>query len=419
MKSESAELVSGLIRQYRRLRLLYLGYLAAAVLALVFFFVDKRVTLALVAASLVYHLVVVRRAGKAYQRAFVHACGQCTLARRLQDARHTEAPTLEEGELRRARLVAANDAKGSVLVREGGSGTYHGRRVRLGDAGFTHSFSMEGKTHHEFVVGTWVTVELGKDTGLDWRLIHERVMMKPSRDAMLRRESGLRRVVGFGPDWMEDGTWFALRPEGKPGAVLHPVGAEAHHPPQPALPAQHGVPGRLHHHPLVDEPPVQPGVLPQLHRHPGAHHELVVGFPLHGEGMGKPGVTQAHTAAVVGTGAALPHQDGALGVVGGDQAGAAQLPLLQGGRFGVAGVLKAPGQGTLAAGVDKGPLVGLPRPPYHHQVVDQAGRHQRQGNALVHKEEDQRQDGRRQITQVEQAQAAVLADEAAYQLRRF
>ena len=63
MKSESAELVSGLIRQYRRLRLLYLGYLAAAVLALVFFFVDKRVTLALVAASLVYHLVVVRRAG--------------------------------------------------------------------------------------------------------------------------------------------------------------------------------------------------------------------------------------------------------------------------------------------------------------------------------------------------------------------
>ena len=77
-----------------------------------------------------------------------------------------------------------------------------GRRVRLGDAGFTHSFSMEGKTHHEFVVGTWVTVELGKDTGLNWRLIHERVMMKPSRDAMLRRESGLRRVVGFGPGWM-------------------------------------------------------------------------------------------------------------------------------------------------------------------------------------------------------------------------
>ena len=182
------------------------------------------------------------------------------------------------------------DADGQGLVGGGGQPAQGGEEGVTGHVGFAHSFSMEGKTHHEFVVGTWVTVELGKDTGLDWRLIHERVMMKPSRDAMLRRESGLRRAVGFGPGWMEDGTWFALRPEGKPGAVLHPAGAEAHRPPQPALPAQHGVPGRLHHHPLVDEPPVQPGVLPQLHRHPGAHHELVVGFPLHGEGMGKPDV---------------------------------------------------------------------------------------------------------------------------------
>ena len=97
MKSESAELVSGLIRQYRRLRLLYLGYLAAAVLALVFFFVDKRVTLALVAASLVYHLVVVRRAGKAYQRAFVHACGQCTLARRSRTPATPKRPPWRRG----------------------------------------------------------------------------------------------------------------------------------------------------------------------------------------------------------------------------------------------------------------------------------------------------------------------------------
>lgn len=58
MKAENLELVDGLRRQYRRLRLLYLAYLAAAVLALIFFFVDRRVTLVLVAASLIYHLVV-------------------------------------------------------------------------------------------------------------------------------------------------------------------------------------------------------------------------------------------------------------------------------------------------------------------------------------------------------------------------
>ena len=164
MKAENLELVDGLRRQYRRLRLLYLAYLAAAVLALIFFFVDRRITLVLVAASLIYHLVVVRPAGRAYQRAFIHACGQYTLARRLENPLHTRKPTLTEEELRRARLVAANEAKGSVLIQEGGAGLWRGRPVRLGDAGLTHTFSMEGKDHHEFVVGTWVTVELGRDT---------------------------------------------------------------------------------------------------------------------------------------------------------------------------------------------------------------------------------------------------------------
>ena len=177
MKAENLELVDGLRRQYRRLRLLYLAYLAAAVLALIFFFVDRRITLVLVAASLIYHLVVVRPAGRAYQRAFIHACGQYTLARRLEEPRHTAEPTLTEEELRRARLVAASEAKGSVLIKEGGAGRWRNRPVRLGDAGFTNAFPMDGKNHHEFVVGTWVTVELGRDTGLDWRLIQERVMM--------------------------------------------------------------------------------------------------------------------------------------------------------------------------------------------------------------------------------------------------
>ena len=216
MQTERLDLVDGLRRQYRALRLCYLVSLAAAVLALVFFFVDRRVTLALVAFSLIFHLAVTRRRGRAYQAAFIHACGQYTLERRLQDAVHTQAPTLDPEELAAVRLVAANPAKGSVLVREGGAGLWRGRKARLGDAGFTNSFSMEGKKHHEFVVGTWIAVDLGRDTGLDWRLIHERVMMKPSRDAWLQREGDMKRVVGFGPEWMEDGTWTALRPDGTP-----------------------------------------------------------------------------------------------------------------------------------------------------------------------------------------------------------
>ena len=69
MQTERLDLVDGLRRQYRALRLCYLVSLAAAVLALVFFFVDRRATLALVAFSLIFHLAVTRRRGRAPTKA--------------------------------------------------------------------------------------------------------------------------------------------------------------------------------------------------------------------------------------------------------------------------------------------------------------------------------------------------------------
>lgn len=211
-----------LTRQYRQLRMLYLAYLAAAAAALVLFFVDKRITLVILAASLLFHLLVVRRASRAYERAYIHACGQNTLARRLDGPVHTSQPVLEAGALAEVRLVAANTTRGSILCREGGAGTYAGRPVKVGDAIFTHSFPMDGKTHHEFVSGTWVTVELGRDTGLDWRLVHRQVMMEPSWEQMLREQGDLRRLVGFGPRWTER-DWLMIRPVGTPDLPPEPV----------------------------------------------------------------------------------------------------------------------------------------------------------------------------------------------------
>lgn len=216
MNERKQGLLKGLTAQYKGLRRLYLVYLAAAILALVFFFVDKRVTLVLIAASLIFHLVVVRARSRAYTKAFVHTCLQSTLERTLQDASHTPESPLDPEELRQVRLVAVNPAKGSVLAREGGTGTYRGRAVRLSDAAFTHTFDMDGKRHHEFVVGAWVTVELDHDTGLDCRLIHPKVMMKQSRDPYFGGERDLQQVVSGLPDWMEAGGWLVLRPREAP-----------------------------------------------------------------------------------------------------------------------------------------------------------------------------------------------------------
>lgn len=216
MKEVKQGLLDALTTQYRNLRLLYLAYLAAAVLALIFFFVDKRITLVLLAASLIYHLAVVRVRSKAYSKSFVHACLQSTFARTLQDAKHTPESPLDPEQLRQVRLIAANSAKGSILAREGGTGTYRGRAVALSDAGFTHSFSMAGKNHHEFVIGAWVTVALDHDTGLDCRLIHPKVMMKDSRDPYFSGERDLRQVVSGLPEWMSKDGWLVLRPDKAP-----------------------------------------------------------------------------------------------------------------------------------------------------------------------------------------------------------
>lgn len=216
MKETNQGLLDALSAQYRNLRLLYLVYLAAAVLALVFFFIDKRITLILIAASLIFHLVVVRGRAKAYSKAFVHACLQSTFSRVLQDAEHTPQSPLDAEALRQVRLIAVNPAKGSILVQEGATGTYRGRPVRLSDAGFTHSFTIGDKRHHEFVVGAWVTVELEHDTGLDCRLIHPKVMMKDSRDQYLSGERDLQQVVSGLPEWMSREGWLVLRPRQTP-----------------------------------------------------------------------------------------------------------------------------------------------------------------------------------------------------------
>lgn len=205
MGQKALEPVEALAAQYKRLRGLYLLCLIAAVLALVCYFVDQIAALAVLAVSLIGYVALVRPYSKRYERAFIHTCAQYTLERHLQDAAHTQEPTLTTEELYGARLVAANRAKGGILLREGGQGTYHGRRVRLGDVVFTHSFPVEDKAHHEFVSGSWVTVELERDTGLDWRLIHREVMLKPSREEMYRESGDMRHLVGIKEPWLNSG----------------------------------------------------------------------------------------------------------------------------------------------------------------------------------------------------------------------
>jgi hypothetical protein len=201
-------------KQYGKLRALYFAYLAMAICALVFYFINKPLTLALLGVSLVYHLLLVRPRSKEYERAYNQICIEQTLARYLKDATHAAKPPLDAEEISQARLVPANTT-GGIHCWAGGMGNYHGRTVRVSDATLTHSFFVGDKKRHEFVTGAWISVALEKDTGFDWRLLGAGVVKEPSLAAMLRRENDLQRPLEL-PPWISDGGWTVLRPEGFP-----------------------------------------------------------------------------------------------------------------------------------------------------------------------------------------------------------
>jgi len=180
--------------QYKGLRRMYLLYLLAAVAALVCFFFCKPATLVILGASLFCHFALIRPRARAFEQAYIHACAQLTLERRLEGAAHTSQPVLDGEALRAARLIPDNRAKGSLLLREGGAGTWRGRAVELGDATFAYSFPAGGKTCHEFVVGCWVTVELKEDSELDWRLYAPGVLADAARSAFWSQQSDLERL---------------------------------------------------------------------------------------------------------------------------------------------------------------------------------------------------------------------------------
>lgn len=209
--------------RWRRLRRLYFGSLLAAVLALALYFVDQRLTLAVLAASVLYYLLAVRRQNRAYIRAYVHTSALAALGRHLSDAEHTPQALLDPEQLRRVQLLAANPGKGGMLCREGGRGSWRGMPVTLGDVTAAHSFQQGGSRRHEFIVGLWTTVELGKDTGLDWRLMEDKVMLPASRNAMLAADQTLVMLEDCGPGWTKKGWVMICRedtPQLPPSAVL-------------------------------------------------------------------------------------------------------------------------------------------------------------------------------------------------------
>jgi len=222
-------MTTALYEKFRTLRMLYFIYLLASILALLTFFIDKRLTLLILGVSILFHFTLVRPKSKSYERQFIHACAQLTLERHLSQAAHSHIPVLSVQTLRRARLIPENGQTGSITLHEGGTGQINGCSVTLGDAVFCNSFLKNGKNRHQFVYGCWIQLQLPDDTGLDWRLVHKNALIQQSVNTMQSKNPNLLGPEDYQalPRWVQ-ADFFILREQDTPSLPPLPVLEKLH-----------------------------------------------------------------------------------------------------------------------------------------------------------------------------------------------
>ena len=202
--------VARLRTQYRQLRRCYFIMMLLAVLALVLYFVRPVYALAVLGGSLVFHLLLVRRRAKAYVSGFTSLAAEITLDRHLENAGWPGAPVLTEAQVRRARMIPCNPGPGGAVCHQGGTGSYHGRSVCLGDVTLAHTFTENNRRRHTFTIGCWVTVELDEDTGLNCRFLGSGIVPEDSLKEMLWVEEDLKRCP---PPAQMNQSWRVVRTE--------------------------------------------------------------------------------------------------------------------------------------------------------------------------------------------------------------
>ena len=212
-------------QMYRRYRMQVLLLLLLLIAALVFVFKNRLLTLVVLAIALLFHLFIVRRRQKTYVNAFIQANLERTLCPKLdmdtvseKNASHMTADLLKS-----AQLMPFPQESGTPLLCWELSGCLRGLSVSLCDATLAQDFKLveKGKNRVHFNTGVWTHIELSKDTGMNFRFLHEASVPTPIRMEFFSRESLLT------PSKISD-------PElAKSFVLYHPVTEEA-----PALPGR-------------------------------------------------------------------------------------------------------------------------------------------------------------------------------------
>lgn len=206
--------VTDLEQMYRRYRTQVFFLLLLLITALILVFKNRLLTLAVLAIALVFHLCVVRRQQKEYTRAFIQSNLGHTLCPKLatdtvseKSASHITVPLL-----RSAHLMPFREEAGTPLFCWELSGHLRGLSLSLCDVTLAQDFKLveKGKNRVHFNTGVWTHIDLSKDTGMNFRLLHETSVPTPIRMEFFSRETLFTPCPIHDPDLK--GSYVLYRP---------------------------------------------------------------------------------------------------------------------------------------------------------------------------------------------------------------
>ena len=185
--------ISDFLQMYRRYRMQVFFLLLLLVSALLLVFKSRILTLAVLAAALIFHFIFVRRQQQAYNRAFVQANLENTLCPKfgMDTIYEKDVTHMTPDILHHARLMPFRQAADTPLLCWELHGKLRGMSVTMCDTALAQDFTLvnKGKNRVHFNTGVWTHLELLKDTGLDFRLLDETSVPTPIRMEFFSKEA--------------------------------------------------------------------------------------------------------------------------------------------------------------------------------------------------------------------------------------
>ncbi len=174
-----------LLREYHSMKRVTMFILPLLAAAIIFAFINRYITLVLLAVTLLYHVFYSRKKQKNYSSHVTRENLLATTCKQLgtRDISENSGGAITEDMILSSGLMPVKRQKGSPLLCYGISGTLNGWKICLCDATVAQNFTLvkNGRKRVHFNSGVWVRIQLPTNPQLRYCLYEESSVPTPIR----------------------------------------------------------------------------------------------------------------------------------------------------------------------------------------------------------------------------------------------